>query len=71
MADTRPILGYWGIRAGPRGNVNRHLLAHAGVDFEDKRYTSKEEWGADKPNLGLDFPNIPYIIDGDFKLSES
>ena len=22
-------------------------------------------------NLGLDFPNIPYLLDGDFKLTES
>jgi glutathione S-transferase len=25
----------------------------------------------DKTNLGFDFPNIPYLIDGDFKLTES
>ena len=24
-----------------------------------------------KPYLGLDFPNLPYLIDGEFKLTES
>ena len=75
MAQARPILGYWNIRAGDRGNVNRYIMAYAGVDFEDKRYdfiNNKAEWGEqDKMGLGIDFPNLPYIIDGDFKLTES
>ena len=28
-------------------------------------------WGPHKFNLGLDFPNLPYLVDGDFKLTES
>ena len=70
MAEAKPRLGYWGIRAGTRGQVCRYLFAHGGIDFEDKRYV-KEEWEADKFNLGLDFPNLPHVIDGDFKLTES
>jgi len=27
-------------------------------------------WFAEKSTLGMDLPNLPYIIDGDFKLSE-
>ena len=38
MVQARPILGYWTLRAGDRGAVNRHILTYAGVDFEDKRY---------------------------------
>jgi glutathione S-transferase len=42
------------------------MLAHAGVEYEDKRYNIKgeapnfdrSEWLADKFNLGLDFPNV-------------
>ena len=74
MTEAKPILGYWNIRAGYRGNANRYLLAHAGVDYEDKQYDCNDMsgWGADKASgLGMDFPNLPYIIDGDFRLSES
>ena len=38
----------------------RLLLAHAGVEYEDKRLKMEERdsWLAEKPNLGLDFPNV-------------
>ena len=70
---SRPIFGYWKARVGPRGSINRCLLGYAGVDFEDKQYSSAGPliWSEDKPNLGLDFPNLPYLIDGDFKITES
>jgi glutathione S-transferase len=32
---------------------------------------SKEQWLSKKQNLGLDFPNLPYFIDGDFSLTET
>ncbi|CAG2177630.1 unnamed protein product, partial [Oppiella nova] len=50
----------------------RLVLAYAGVDFVDKRYESSERdvWLSDKPNLGLDFPNLPYYMDGDTKMSQ-
>ena len=63
-------LGYWGIKG--RGQIARYLLAYTGTQFEDKLYTSQEEWfQKDKNNLGLTFPNLPYLIDGNFKLTES
>ena len=73
MAQARPIFGYWNIRAFDRGNVSRYLMAYAGVDYEDRRYDylNENNWAADKASLGIDFPNLPYIIDGDFKLTES
>lgn len=46
------------------GQPIRFLLAYLEVDYEDKRYSlaepphSRDEWLADKPNLGLDFPNV-------------
>lgn len=71
-----PVLGYWDIRG--LAEYIRYLLAHAGVEYEDKRYGfgpgpdySRDEWLADKPNLGLDFPNLPYYLDGDVKLTQS
>ena len=61
-------LGYWGVRGG--GQVSRLLLGYTGLEFEDVRYTEREKWFEDdKKNLGLDFPNLPYLIDGDFKFS--
>ena len=77
MAEAaKPIFGYWSIRCGPRGNVNRNILNYAGVDYTEKIYDvqteeGRAEWANDKANLGIPFPNIPYIIDGDLKLSES
>lgn len=32
---------------------------------------SRESWMKVKFEKGLDFPNLPYIIDGEFKLCES
>lgn len=68
--------GYWNIRGYMQ--PIRLLLAYAGVEYEDKRYNigpapeyDRSEWLADKFNLGLDFPNCPYLIDGDVKLSQT
>ena len=66
-----PILGYWNLRG--RISSVRALLYYSRVKFEDKRYTMENanDWfGRDKLNgLGLDFPNLPYYIDGDVKLT--
>ena len=70
----KPTFGYWPIRAGPRGMVNRYILTVGGQDWEDHRF-EKEEWETGKnpetSTLGLDFPNLPHVINGGFKLSES
>jgi len=70
------IHGYWQIRG--LGQPVRFLLEHAGADYEDKRYPTgpapdfdKSEWLAVKPKLGLDFPNLPYLIDGEVKLTQT
>lgn len=56
----------------------RYLLEHVGAEYEDKLYKcgpppdfDRTQWLNDKFNLGLDFPNLPYYIDGDVKLSQS
>ena len=60
--STKPTLAYWDIRG--LAQPLRLVLAYAGVDFVDKRYNPSERavWLSDKPNLGLDFPNIPYYM---------
>ncbi len=49
-----------------------------GVEYEMKEYEqgdgpefSRAVWNSEKFNLGLEFPNLPYLIDGDFKMTES
>ena len=69
--STKPTLAYQDIRGLAQSICL--VLAYAGVDFVDKRYKHSERdvWLSDKPNLGLDFPNIPYYMDGDLKISQS
>ena len=65
-------LGYWKVRG--RAQVSRLLLAYTEANWTDVQYTmeQKEKWfEKDKKELGIPFPNLPYIIDGDIKISES
>jgi glutathione S-transferase len=64
-------LGYWNIRG--RGQVPRLLLAYTGLNWEDVVYKDASQWFGigDKTKLGFDFPNLPYLINGDFKLTET
>jgi glutathione S-transferase len=49
---------------------------YQGIKFEDFHYThtadtqSRKAWLNQKAVTGLDFPNLPYLIDGDFKISD-
>uniref|UniRef100_G3MPD3 glutathione transferase n=1 Tax=Amblyomma maculatum TaxID=34609 RepID=G3MPD3_AMBMU len=70
------VLGYWNIRG--LGEPIRYFLAHVGVPFEDKRYSFgdgpdhyRDHWLAAKDKLDLDFPNLPYLIDGDVRMTQS
>jgi len=71
-----PVLGYWKIRG--LAQPIRLLLGYAGVEFEEKIYEqgegpefSRDSWLNEKNALGLDFPNVPYYIDGDVKMTQS
>ena len=65
------ILGYWNMRGAGRGNPARYLLSYAGADWEDKQYTfGQQEWSQAKSTL-MPFANLPHIIDGDFKVTET
>ncbi|XP_060551537.1 glutathione S-transferase Mu 1-like [Ruditapes philippinarum] len=73
-----PSLGYWKNKG--LAQPIRLLLTYAGVEFEDVQYGqgpppdfSRESWYSVKPKFGefLSFPNLPYYIDGDVKISQS
>lgn len=73
---TKPVLGYWRLRG--LGTSIRLLFEYAGVDYEEKLYDhgpapdyDNTKWLSEKFNLGLDFPNLPYLIDGNVKLTQS
>jgi glutathione S-transferase len=70
MVDNNVTLGYWGFRG--KGQLPRLLLAYGAIKNTNKNYTSTEQWfGGDKQSLDLPFPNLPYLIDGNLKLTES
>ena len=63
-------LGYWGIKGV--AEPIRWLLAYLGQEYTEYNPTCFEEWFTKrKHNLGLDFPNLPYLIDGNVRISES
>lgn len=67
-----PVLGYWNIR-GITSSI-RNLLHFAEAEFEEKLYgfseEERKEWQDDKSTIDLAFPNLPYYIDGDVKLTQ-
>lgn len=77
MASTDQLtLGYWNIRGF--AEPSRLLLHYKKVSFSNKLYNfgdapdyKREEWLNERNTLGLDFPNLPYLLDGDLKLSQA
>jgi len=71
-----PVLAYWDIRG--LAQPIRMLLAYTETKYEDKYYVcgpaptfDKSCWFDIKYSLGLDFPNLPYYVDGDIKITQS
>jgi glutathione S-transferase len=72
-------LGYWNIRG--LAQASRFLLEYTGVAYTDVLYVQagptapvpfdKSAWFDVKNTLGFDFPNLPYLIDGDLKITQS
>jgi len=71
MASSNEVtLSYWPIRG--LAGVLRNVLAYCEVPFTNKLYTDANEWfGKDKPELGVDFPNLPYLKDGSKTITET
>ncbi|VDP68712.1 unnamed protein product [Echinostoma caproni] len=66
-----PVLGYWLLRG--RAQPIRLFLEYLEEPYEEKRYGQGDvaEWQAEKTSINLDFPNLPYYIDGDFCITQS
>ncbi|KAK5923554.1 hypothetical protein CgunFtcFv8_000513 [Champsocephalus gunnari] len=69
-------LAYWDIRG--LAQPARLLLEYTGTKYENKFYVCGEApdfdkscWTDEKPKLGMDFPNLPYLEDGDRKIVQS
>merc|ERR1711935_211768 len=73
--NMSPKFGYWPIQG--RGTPAKMALAYAGEDYQDITYNmgaaegADDHWGTQKSKLGLAFPNLPWYIDGDVKLTQS
>uniref|UniRef100_U3FKJ6 Glutathione S-transferase n=1 Tax=Callithrix jacchus TaxID=9483 RepID=U3FKJ6_CALJA len=69
-------LGYWDLRG--LAHAIRLLLEYTDSSYEEKMYTmgdapdyDRSQWLKEKFKLGLDFPNLPYLIDGAHKITQS
>ncbi|XP_066103031.1 glutathione S-transferase Mu 1-like [Saccopteryx bilineata] len=69
-------LGYWDIRG--LAHAIRLLLEYTDSKYEEKKYRlgdapdyDRSQWLSEKFKLGLDFPNLPYLIDGTHRLTQS
>ena len=76
MASQKIMLGYWKIRC--LVEPLRMMLHYAEMEFEDVLYEcgnapdfDRSCWYDVKFDHGLDFPNLPYLIDGDVKLTQT
>ncbi|KAJ3283700.1 Glutathione S-transferase Mu 3 [Rhizoclosmatium sp. JEL0117] len=68
------VLGYWAIR-GLAAPI-RYMLEYTKTPYEDKLYTqgddlSRAEWTDVKPTMDLAFPNLPYFMEGELKITQS
>lgn len=64
--------GYW--KCQGRSEVSVYVLHYIGKDFTIYNPPDFQEWSQKKQKMqdeGFFAPNLPYLIDGDYKLSES
>ena len=64
-------IGYLDFRGGSRGNPTRYIANYCGVNYVEKSYTGGTDQFAKVKGSIMEFGNLPYIIDGDVKLSET
>ncbi|KAM9217362.1 glutathione S-transferase 2-like [Leptosomus discolor] len=69
-------LGYWDIRG--LAHAIRLLLEYTETPYQERLYHPGpapdydwSDWTSEKEKLGFDFPNLPYLIDGPAKVTQS
>ena len=71
MDGQKPQLYYWKIRG--LGALVNMAFAATGTQYNLTEYTNETapQWfGTDKPGLKATLPNLPFLIDGNVKISE-
>lgn len=73
---TMIVLGYWKIKG--LAQSLRYVLCLSGTDYQEDAYETgdapqydRSQWLDVKHKMGLDFPNLPYLMDGDVKITQS
>ena len=76
MESKGPIIGYWQIHG--LGELAKLIMEFSGKPYQMQYFKNGPppefcpgSWLKVRETLGLDFPNLPYVIDGDLKISES
>lgn len=62
-------LHYWNIRG--LGEPIRMMLEYLGVEYENKYKLSFEDWFKEKNQVGIELHNLPTLVDGEVKLTQS
>lgn len=63
------ILGYWKVKG--RAQLSWLTAAYLKAELKNELLDYEKGWEAKKNSLNLDFPNLPYLVDGDIKITES
>ena len=76
MDEKGPTIGYWKIRG--LAELAKLIMEYGRKPYQMDYYVqgpgpefSRKGWLDKKFNLGLDFPNLPFLIDGDLNITES
>merc|ERR1712032_603183 len=69
MGTKKMKIGYWPFRG--LGEFPKMCAAYLGLEFENEHPVDKETWNKEKAGLGFDFPDLPYVKDGDIKITQT
>jgi len=76
QAPETPTLGYWAQR-GYASQI-RYELVYLGVEYNESIYQQggapdydRSSWLNKQESLGLNFPSLPYFIDGTARLTDT